>query len=70
MNNTSAQDDFAKWAKLRRQHDKKKDEYDRNGMQDKSLFSEYGLVADLVTQRNPSNPSAQTSTAAPALYGG
>lgn len=29
MNNTSAQDDFAKWAKLRRQHDKKKEEYDK-----------------------------------------
>lgn len=31
MTNTSAQDDFAKWAKLRRQHDKKKEEYDKNG---------------------------------------
>ena len=31
MTNTSAQDDFAKWAKLRRQHDKKKAEYDENG---------------------------------------
>jgi hypothetical protein len=31
MTNTSAQDDFAKWAKLRRQHDKKKAEYDQNG---------------------------------------
>lgn len=31
MTNTSAQDDFAKWAKLRRQHDKKKDEYEKNG---------------------------------------
>ncbi|QIW97373.1 hypothetical protein AMS68_002891 [Peltaster fructicola] len=29
MNNTSAQDDFARWAKLRRQHDKKKDEYEK-----------------------------------------
>lgn len=31
MTNTSAQDDFAKWAKLRRQHDKKKAEYEKNG---------------------------------------
>lgn len=31
MSNTSAQDDFAKWAKLRRQHDKKKETYDSNG---------------------------------------
>lgn len=31
MTNTSAQDDFAKWAKIRRQHDKKKAEYDENG---------------------------------------
>lgn len=31
MTNTSAQDDFAKWAKLRRQHDKKKAEYEQNG---------------------------------------
>ena len=31
MTNTSAQDDFAKWAKLRRQHDKKKAEYDQTG---------------------------------------
>lgn len=31
MTNTSAQDDFSKWAKLRRQHDKKKAEYEKNG---------------------------------------
>ncbi|EAW10100.1 guided entry of tail-anchored proteins factor 1 [Aspergillus clavatus NRRL 1] len=28
MNNTSSQDEFAKWAKLRRRHDKAKDEYE------------------------------------------
>lgn len=29
MNGTSSQDDFAKWAKLRRQHDKTLAEYDQ-----------------------------------------
>ena len=29
MTNTSAQDEFAKWAKLRRQHDKLKEEYEK-----------------------------------------
>jgi hypothetical protein len=29
MNATSAQDEFSKWAKLRRQHDKAKEKYDR-----------------------------------------
>jgi hypothetical protein len=28
MNNTSSQDEFAKWAKLRRKHDKAMDEYE------------------------------------------
>ena len=28
MTNTSAQDEFAKWAKLRRQHDKLKEKYE------------------------------------------
>lgn len=28
MKNTSAQDEFAKWAKIRRQHDKKKEQYE------------------------------------------
>jgi len=29
MTATSAQDDFAKWARLRRDHDKAKDKYDK-----------------------------------------
>ena len=28
MNNTSSQDEFAKWAKLRRRHDKSMEEYE------------------------------------------
>lgn len=32
MNGVSAQDDFARWAKLRRQHDKATAEYDKTGM--------------------------------------
>ena len=28
MNNTSSQDEFAKWAKLRRRHDKAMEEYE------------------------------------------
>jgi tail-anchored protein insertion receptor len=28
----SAQDDFARWAKLRRQHDKAMEEHDKKGM--------------------------------------
>ena len=31
MTATSAQDEFAKWAKLRRQHDKAKEKYDAKG---------------------------------------
>jgi hypothetical protein len=29
MNNTSSQDEFAKWAKIRRRHDKTMDEYEK-----------------------------------------
>lgn len=32
MNATSAQDDFAKWARLRRQHDKTLAQHDEKGM--------------------------------------
>ena len=31
LNATSSQDQFAKWAKLRRQHDKQQAEYDEKG---------------------------------------
>lgn len=31
MNAVSAQDDFARWAKLRRQHDKALAEYEKSG---------------------------------------
>lgn len=34
MGNTSAQDDFAKWARLRREHDKAKAKYDEKGKPD------------------------------------
>ncbi|KAF7595436.1 GET complex subunit get1 [Aspergillus hancockii] len=33
MNNTSSQDEFAKWAKLRRRHDKTMDEYEQMNKQ-------------------------------------
>ena len=32
MNATSAQDEFSKWARLRRQHDKAAADYDKAGM--------------------------------------
>lgn len=32
LNATSAQDEFSKWAKLRRQHDKATAEYEKSGM--------------------------------------
>lgn len=32
MNNTSSQDEFAKWAKLRRRHDKTMEEYEAASM--------------------------------------
>jgi hypothetical protein len=38
MNATSAQDEFAKWAKLRRQHDKAKDKYDQRCKSARSLL--------------------------------
>jgi hypothetical protein len=43
MTNTSAQDDFAKWAKLRRQHDKKKAEYDQNGKKTTCTLQTHGF---------------------------
>ncbi|GAB7334970.1 hypothetical protein MBLNU13_g06841t2 [Cladosporium sp. NU13] len=45
MTNTSAQDDFAKWAKLRRQHDKKKAEYEQNAQSLKSFRTNFDRVA-------------------------
>ena len=46
MNNTSAQDDFAKWAKLRRQHDKKKEEYDK--ICESHLLQQYINITDKI----------------------
>jgi hypothetical protein len=65
MTNTSAQDDFAKWAKLRRQHDKKKAEYDENGTRIPRTLSPTMKQPSTNSplQHNPSNPSAPTSTA-------
>jgi hypothetical protein len=65
MTNTSAQDDFAKWAKLRRQHDKKKAEYEQNGMIIILSFPNMDFPTDQNSQRNPSSPSAPTSIALP-----
>jgi hypothetical protein len=65
MTNTSAQDDFAKWAKLRRQHDKKKAEYEQNGKTMTSVFLIYEYATDRTSQHNPSSPSAPTSIASP-----
>ena len=31
MSNVSAQDNFAKWARLRREHDKAKEKYEKEG---------------------------------------
>ena len=43
LNATSSQDQFAKWAKLRRQHDKKQTEYDEKSMH-RSLASSQKVV--------------------------
>ncbi|OQN99110.1 hypothetical protein B0A48_14971 [Cryoendolithus antarcticus] len=48
MTNTSAQDDFAKWAKLRRQHDKKKDEYDKNAANIQSFRTNFDRAVKLL----------------------
>ncbi|KAL1586760.1 Protein GET1 [Cladosporium halotolerans] len=45
MTNTSAQDDFSKWAKLRRQHDKKKAEYEKNAQSLQSFRSNFDRIA-------------------------
>ena len=58
MTNTSAQDDFAKWAKLRRQHDKKKAEYDENGTQ--SLPSKPLSIHPRMKQPKTNSPPAQS----------
>jgi hypothetical protein len=39
MTATSAQDEFAKWAKLRRQHDKAKEKYDQQCKLARALLS-------------------------------
>ncbi|KAL9624420.1 MAG: hypothetical protein Q9160_001383 [Pyrenula sp. 1 TL-2023] len=45
MNSTSSQDEFAKWAKLRRQHDKAQAEYDEVAEKNKSTRSTFDLRA-------------------------
>ncbi|KKY25527.1 putative chd5 domain-containing protein [Phaeomoniella chlamydospora] len=48
MHGTSSQDEFAKWAKLRRQHDKKQAEYDEKTSQiqsHRSTFDKYASSA-------------------------
>jgi len=44
MHGTSSQDEFAKWAKIRRQHDKKQAEYDQKTEQMKSTRSQFDTV--------------------------
>ncbi|KAF2864116.1 hypothetical protein K470DRAFT_267603 [Piedraia hortae CBS 480.64] len=44
LNATSAQDDFAKWARLRRQHDKAKEAYNRKSGNLQSFKSTFDLV--------------------------
>lgn len=41
MTNTSAQDDFAKWAKLRRAHDKAKDQHDKLSQSQQAFRSKF-----------------------------
>ena len=52
MNSTSSQDEFAKWAKLRRQHDKAVARYDEQGrIRD---FSRDISTADLAAHKDQS----------------
>ncbi|KAK3706748.1 GET complex subunit get1 [Vermiconidia calcicola] len=44
MRNTSAQDEFAKWAKLRRQHDKAKDKYDAKAAAQQSFRQSFDRI--------------------------
>ena len=68
MNATSSQDQFAKWAKLRRQHDKALAEYDQKSeavlvmplllVPEDNLLTEHGYL-----QHNPFKPSKPPSIA-------
>ena len=44
MTATSAQDEFAKWAKLRRQHDKAKDKYDKKASEQQSFRTTFDRI--------------------------
>lgn len=44
MTATSAQDNFAKWARLRREHDKAKEKYDRQCTFHPTLHSTHEMV--------------------------
>ena len=46
MNATSSQDEFAKWAKLRRQHDKAVTSYEEMSMSPPFILSIHGLYSD------------------------
>ena len=71
MNSTSSQDEFAKWAKLRRQHDKVVAEYE-----DKCIFPHlnhtflHQLPQLIVHQHKSSSPPARPSIVLPGCFAG
>lgn len=69
LNATSAQDEFSKWAKLRRQHDKATAEYEKSGM---FGLQDEGATEQCLTnmQHPPSKQQDPTSTASPMAYAG
>jgi hypothetical protein len=66
LNATSSQDEFAKWAKLRRQHDKLLEELEKNSRTQRPIdLRERQTDSLLITcAQNPeSTPPARNSTA-------
>ena len=55
---TSAQDDFAKWAKLRRQHDKAMAEHDEKG----TIVQKLPLKSPITNAFNPFPPFSQNTS--------
>ncbi len=61
LNATSSQDEFAKWAKLRRQHDKLLDELEKKSRATKAACRY--LMLNISPQNPASKPPAPSSTA-------
>lgn len=75
LNATSSQDEFAKWAKLRRQHDKLLEQVEKNSTSSSQYLSlllgvVYSKLTDHATQKPPWILRKRLLTARSVLYDG